>query len=83
MKKSPADYVIHIFGGVRPLARLIDRHPSSVAAWKRPADKRGGGGIVPVRLHADLLKLAVKKKLDLNAEDLIFGRKMTQQKGKK
>lgn len=81
MKKSPAEYVIHIFGGVRPLARLIDRHPSSVAAWKRSSENRGGGGFVPVRLHADLLKLAAKKKLDLTSDHLIYGGKITKRKG--
>lgn len=66
----PADYVILLFGGVRPLARLIGRAPSSVSRWQR------GHGTVPAKIQPKLLSLAKARRLDLTPDDLILGRTM-------
>lgn len=66
-KKSitAAATVIGIFGGVRPTARAIGLAPASVCNWK----KRGGGAI-PGKHWAALLKAAGKAGLKLKSEQL-------------
>lgn len=69
--ESPAEKVITIFGGVRPLAREIGRNPSSVVRWRRPKEEGGTGGSVPSALQGKLLSLARARGLPLTADDLI------------
>jgi hypothetical protein len=71
---SPADIVIERFGGVRPLARLLELNHSSVARWPAPKTKRGSGGLVPSQYHRRLLDLARERGIELSASELIFGR---------
>lgn len=67
---DPANRVIQKFGGVRPLARLMDVHPSLVSRWQ--CEKPSGcGGLIPSKYHRDLLALAKRQKVTLSAEDLI------------
>jgi hypothetical protein len=69
---TPAELVIARFGGVRPLARHLELDHSSVARWpkKKP---RGLGGLIPSRLHKELLDLAVRLSVPLSAEELVYG----------
>jgi hypothetical protein len=69
---TPAELVIHRFKGVRPLARLLKLDHSSVARWPKPKP-RGLGGFIPSRLHKDLLQLAVTHRVELTADQLIYG----------
>ncbi len=73
---SPAEYVIHIFGGVRKCAREINRSPSSVSKWQAPKERRGCGGNIPSGAQRIILDRAKKLGLDLTADDLINGRKV-------
>lgn len=68
---KPANYVISIFGGVRPLARLLGVDPSVVSRWPAPKERRGQGGLVPSKYQGQLLRLARRKRLPLKAEQLI------------
>ena len=70
---SPADKVISLFGGVRPLARVLGRNPSSVTRWRKPRAEGGTGGAVPSALQGRVLALAKARGLPLAAEDLILG----------
>lgn len=67
---SPAKFCILVFGGVRPLARLLGRTASSVSKWQL------NDGGVPRKVHLDILKLAAKRGIELTANDLVFGRKL-------
>ena len=71
-KVTPADKVIALFGGVRPLARDLGRNPSSVVRWRRSKEKGGTGGAVPSALQGRVLALAKARGLPLAAEDLIL-----------
>jgi len=73
--KSAAEIVIERFGGVRPLARRIGRHPSSVARWPLPSGKetRGLDGRVPGNLQEKLLEAARADGIKLTAEELVSG----------
>lgn len=71
--ESPAEKVITLFGGVRPLARELGRNPSSVVRWRRPKDEGGTGGAVPSAMQGKVLALARARGLPLTAEDLILG----------
>lgn len=73
---SPAEVVIDRFGGVRPLARLLDLDHSSVARWPKPKP-RGLGGFIPSNHHQKLLALATAKGIKLSPKDLIYGVKKT------
>lgn len=69
---TPSKLVILLFGGVRPLARLLDKRPSSISQWQTTED----GGI-PRKAQTKILELAKKKGIVLSAEDLVFGRTLT------
>lgn len=70
---KPAELVIHRFGGVRPLARLLNVNPSTVQRWKMPAARGGLDGRVPSARMAELLRLAVEQNITLSASELITG----------
>jgi hypothetical protein len=67
--KTPADLVIDLFDGIRPLARLLQKNPSTIWAWQQ---KRKG--LIPSKHHRRLLKLARKHGVTLSATDLVMGR---------
>lgn len=76
-KKSwtPAAWAIEQFGGVRALASVIGRNPGTISRWTNADTEAGKKGIIPGPSLAPILTAAQKKKLDITAEDLIFGRK--------
>jgi hypothetical protein len=73
---TPAEYVIRLFGGIRPLARYLDVEPSTVWRWRVPSDRGGADGRIPRDTQPRLLDLAKARGLDLKAEDLIRGREV-------
>ena len=64
MKRTPADLVIDQFG-VRPLARLLSIAPTTVLRWRE-------SGKVPAEHQEKLIQMSGG---ELDAEDLVFGRK--------
>ena len=69
-KLSPAEYVIHIFGGTRKVARILNLTYAAIWNWKK------NDGIVPGKVQRLLLDAAHKDHLDLTPNDLIYGRKI-------
>lgn len=53
------------FGGVRPMARLLDEPASNVAAWKRE-------GRIPAIKQPHVLATAQGMNLPITANDIIF-----------
>lgn len=72
---APADIVISRFGGVRPLARLLGRDPSTIHRWRMPASKGGLDGRVPSSTQVRVLELAKEQGVALTADELINGLK--------
>jgi hypothetical protein len=70
--ETPADKAITAFGGVRALARALERNPSSVVRWRKPKDEGGSAGAVPSALQGRILAMAQARGLNLTAEDLIL-----------
>lgn len=70
--ETPADKCITAFGGVRALARALERNPSSVVRWRKPKDEGGSNGAVPSALQGRILAIAQARGLSLTAEDLIL-----------
>jgi hypothetical protein len=76
-KLTPAELVIRRFGGVRPLARELDKSPSTISLWR----SRHSGKIPnrsetlgdPKGTHIRLLELAKKRDIPLTADELING----------
>lgn len=72
---TPSKLVILLFGGVRPLARLLNKTQSSVSKWQKSDD-----GDVPGKCHRQILDIAKKRGIELTAEDLVFGRVIKKEK---
>lgn len=70
---TPADIVISRFGGVRPLARLLGKDPSTIHRWKQPAARGGLDGRVPSAVQVRLLELARAQGVELTPADLVLG----------
>ena len=70
--ETPADKCIDAFGGVRALARALERNPSSVVRWRKPKDGGGSAGAVPSSLQGRILAMAQERGLQLTAEDMIL-----------
>lgn len=67
----PAEYVIHCFKGVRAAAREINRSPAAVSKWVS-RDR----GRVPGLAMASILTSAKRLGLDIQPNDLIYGKKI-------
>lgn len=58
-----------MFGGVRKLARALNRDPAAVSRWQK-------SGIVPTSVQRRLLELAWERGIDISAHDIVFGREV-------
>lgn len=76
MHISAAEHVIKQFGGIRPTARALKCGVTSVARWKRPRSKDGTAGSIPEPYMRTIMEIAYQKKLDITANDLVFGRNL-------
>lgn len=64
---TPVQLAIQSFGGVRRLAKALDRDPAAVSRWQK-------SGIVPSAAQRQLLQIAWERGIQLTAHDIIFGR---------
>ncbi len=71
---NPAEYVIHVFRGVRAAARAIGCNPSAVSRWRTSKDRAGFFGSVPALYQRKIHAKAKELDLDINSDDLDFGR---------
>lgn len=69
---TPAEKCIAAFGGIRSLARALERNPSSILRWRKPKKEGGSAGAVPSNLQGVILELARERGLALTADDLIL-----------
>ncbi len=76
MHLSPAEYVIHVFGGVRKAGRALGRTGSAISNWNRSRKNGGCGGLIPSRMQEVVLQVAEINGLDIKPEDLISGREV-------
>lgn len=67
MELSPAEYIIHVFGGIRPAGRAIGRDGSAISQWKKK-------GRIPSKAQQEILEIAKRYALDITPDDLISGR---------
>lgn len=72
MHLNPAEYVIHKFGGIRSLARVIGRSPASVCKWQ--SGDFESRGLIPSRAQRIILEKAKRLQVDVTPKDLIEGR---------
>lgn len=73
MLLNPVEYVIKLFGGVRPLSRSINRAPGTISIWRKK-------GFIPTRVQREVLMAARRRRLDLTTDDIILGRKFETEK---
>lgn len=69
MVMSPVDFAIFTFGGPQALAKAVGVTHSAVCQWKTR-------GQIPVKRCPEILAVARTRGLDINASDLLEGRKM-------
>lgn len=57
---EPANGIIKLLGGVRPVARYLGCSPGTVSRWATPksASANGGDGAIPAERHSDLIEMA-------------------------
>lgn len=67
---DPAQYAVHVFGGVCALARAIGKTPGRVSHWRRT------GRIASDNVKRKVLAVARERKLDITADDLLDGREV-------
>jgi hypothetical protein len=71
---NAAEYVAHVFGGVRPLAAVLGLHFSTVSHWiNGQGPDRVGKGMVPARYQQMVMAKAKVMKIKLEAKHLIYG----------
>ena len=54
-----------LFGGIRPMARVLNEHPSTVSAWKRV-------GRIPAEKQPHVLDVGLSLGLPITAEHVVF-----------
>lgn len=57
--------IFDTFGGIRPMARSLDEHPSTVAAWKKV-------GRIPAEKQPHVLAVGEALGLPITAENVVF-----------
>jgi len=77
MQLSPAQYIIYVFGGVRKAGLAIGRSAAAISKWNKSKKNKGTDGRIPGPAQMDILNVAMRRKLDITADDLIHGRKVT------
>lgn len=73
---SPAEYVIHVYGGVRATARAIGRTAPAVSRWRKSRRNGGTGGRIPMKVQCLILAHAHKNSVDIKADDFTKGRRV-------
>ena len=68
MKQTPYEVLISEFGGVRSLARAIDRNPGAVNKWRKR------DGTIPSSIQRKVLETAWDRGIRITAHEIIFGR---------
>ena len=68
VKQTPYEVLISEFGGVRPLARAINRDPASVNKWRKR------DGTIPSSIQRKVLETAWDRDIRITAHEIIFGR---------
>lgn len=65
---TPVELCTSQFGGLRQLAKAIQRDPAAVSRWKSTH------GCIPHTLQKKLLQAAWDRGLHISAHDIIFGK---------
>lgn len=73
---SPGEYAVHVFGGVKKLARILGMEPTNISRWQRSRHEGGPRGLIPNKKQKVVLDIAKERGLDLTAEDIIYGRQV-------
>jgi hypothetical protein len=67
---TQAEYIISKFGGIHPMARVINRRPSTVQGWMER-------GSIPERNWREILETASSANVDLREDDFVAHLRIT------
>ncbi len=66
-KLTPVEVCIKEFGGIRPMARQINRNCGSICKWQK-------SGLVPTSIQRTILEKSWELDLNITPYELIMGR---------
>ena len=66
-KLTPVELCIKEFGGIRPMARIIDRNCGSICKWQK-------SGLIPTSIQRTVFEKICELNLDISPYELIMGR---------
>jgi len=67
---QPAATVVALFGGCRPMARLLDLNASTISRWTTAANQGGTGGRIPQKYWKLIADCAAQHGKKLTVNDL-------------
>ena len=76
MHLSPAEVAIREFGGVRALARAVNRYPRAVEQWRDGCRRGGNAGDLPPTVIRVILVVSRTRGLPITIDDLVWGRQI-------
>lgn len=68
---KPAEYVISLFGGVRPTARALNLNPATIVRWKKAREDGGSGGYIPTKNQTLILSTAERMGIAVDPARLV------------
>lgn len=71
--KTPAEFVIDTFGGIRATGRALERDPKTIHTWKTKVNQYGERGRVPEYMHKKIIAEAKKRGLKITLGHLLIG----------
>ena len=66
-KLTPVELCIKEFGGIRPMARIINRNCGSICKWQK-------SGLIPTSIQRTVFEKICELNLDISPYELIMGR---------
>jgi len=66
---DPAHKIVRRLGGARVVAEEVDRAYTAPYRWAMPRNVGGTGGIIPMRHHPALMRLARRRGVKLKLSD--------------
>lgn len=66
---EPASKIIQALGGPKKVSEIVGVHRTRVSNWKRPKEKGGTGGLIPMKHASALLEEAKRVGANISARD--------------
>jgi hypothetical protein len=68
---EPASTIIRQLGGPNKVAEIAGVHRTRVSNWKRPSERGGTGGVIPLKHIPKLIAAAKEAGVKMSADDFM------------